>query len=750
MSPCDTTGCISEGAVRRSRLGLLVTTMAFLALATAWNVLIPPFENLDELEHFEVVRHLATTGRLPVHDVADAAGFRVRQEASQPPLYYYLASAWAKLLALPLDPPDVHEVPGDLVACGSPDVPYNRATWLHHPFRDAGPPWSGTLRTLHSLRFLSTLLQLATLCGCWALARRIRPRGPFPALVTGVVAFNPQFLLLASGVNNDNAVIPLATWGLVLAHDLSGADRGRLRPAILGVVCGAAALSKFSGFALLGLAALVLLLRWVQRTSTFGRTLTDGLVTAGSAVAVVSPWLIRNARLYGDLTALGPMLAKVGRRATPIDWGEARLMGLSYWGQLPCSFYPRGIYWPYMILVVGGLIGAIAALRSMGHRARILLTLSTFWLLVIIVAYLRWTSLTPASGGRLLFPAAAAVALLVMTGWRHLSRTLAAAWGALLPTWSIVALLAGPTALLLPPSTTPVRTAQPEQLVAVFDDALGLTRYTAEVHTPRIACALVSRTYCGPTLELTLDWTALRQVTADYIVVVQLVDAAPGSTRLRLNYNYWPGRGNLRTSTWPPDRVIHDRYTLPLPHYEGVTQAWNLTLALVDPATGARLPVTTPAAPADTSVILTRLRVPDEQPTAPGWGNRATPATFGEHITLIDAGLERESESWRVMLLWESLAPVGQDLVAFVHAYDSTGEPIATGDAPPLNGAFATSYWSPGDRILTSHTLALPADTDVVAIGVGLYEPTSGARMAASAGGDPLANDTVIVWSAEE
>ncbi|MBN1247071.1 MAG: hypothetical protein JXC32_05395, partial [Anaerolineae bacterium] len=43
-------------ASRASRVGLLLTIATFVALATAWNVLIPPFEGLDELEHFEVVR----------------------------------------------------------------------------------------------------------------------------------------------------------------------------------------------------------------------------------------------------------------------------------------------------------------------------------------------------------------------------------------------------------------------------------------------------------------------------------------------------------------------------------------------------------------------------------------------------------------------------------------------------------------------------------------------------------------------
>ncbi len=164
MSACDTSSCVSVGTLERSRLGLLATIIVFVGLATAWKCADPALRELDELEHFEVVRHVATTGRLPIHDQADAAGFRACQEASPATPLLLLGRRMGKLLALPLAAPDVaSEVPEHLVACGSSDVPYNKATWHHDPWKDAGPPLSGTLRTLHSLRFLSTLLQVSTL-----------------------------------------------------------------------------------------------------------------------------------------------------------------------------------------------------------------------------------------------------------------------------------------------------------------------------------------------------------------------------------------------------------------------------------------------------------------------------------------------------------------------------------------------------------------------------------------------------------
>jgi len=299
----------SQSRCRWHGLGLIV--LAFVALTTAWDLLIPPYENLDELEHAEVVRHIAVTGRLPVHDQAEAQGFHVRQEASQPPLYHILAAGWSRLLSLPTTPHNPSLVPGDVVACGPAATFYNKATWKHEPFaRDA--MWRGASLTLHGQRAFSTLLQVITLIGVWTLARRISTDGTVAELATILVAFNPQFQLVAAGVNNDNAVIPLATWGLVVGFDLW--DRGPTwrRSLLFGVLSGLAALSKLSGLGLVGVGGLALLVRIIERRTTFRDAVAHGLMIVLPAALLVSPWLLRNIRLYGDPTALAPMLAKVG------------------------------------------------------------------------------------------------------------------------------------------------------------------------------------------------------------------------------------------------------------------------------------------------------------------------------------------------------------------------------------------------------------------------------------------------------
>ena len=384
----------------RENKTLIVILITFIALALAWNVLIPPYENLDEIEHAEVVRHIAVTGRLPVHGEAEAAGYHVRQEASQPPLYHILAAGWSCLWRLPTVPHTPDPIPEDIVACGPSGAFYNKATWARDPYQN-GLAWTGALRTLYTLRLFSTLLQIATVAGIWTLARRVFRTGPVPLLATALVAFNPQFLLVASGVNNDNAVTPLATWGLVLAYDLWDKGPNTRRVLVFGALSGLAGLSKLSGLALFGLGGLAMLIRTVQRQNQESRVKSQesrvfmrlagwSALMIALALLIVAPWLLRNQKLYGDPTALAPMLEKVGRRDYPMDLNEVKLMLLSYWGQLPCTFYPRALYWPYLLLMALGFAGLAIGWRRFSQRQKVALSLCAVWFGVIVVAWVRW------------------------------------------------------------------------------------------------------------------------------------------------------------------------------------------------------------------------------------------------------------------------------------------------------------------------------------------------------------------------
>ncbi|TFG72519.1 MAG: phospholipid carrier-dependent glycosyltransferase [Anaerolineales bacterium] len=724
---------------------LLLILAAFLASAMTWNLIIPPYENLDELEHAEVVRHIVMTGKLPVHDEAEANGFNVRQEASQPPLYHLAAAAWVNLWRLPETPHTPEPLPVDLVACGPSDTFHNKVTWKH-PVSEAEHPWSGSALTIRALRLFSTLLQTATLIGLWTLAQRVFPNTQVPLLATCLVAFNPQFLLVASAVNNDNMVIPLATWGLILIYDLWDNSLRPIQFILLGTLCGLASLSKLSGLGLLGLAGIVLLIRGWQKRVPIKRLLIQGLAIGVPALIMVTPWLIRNMRLYGDPTALAPMLAKVGTRQGSIGFGEIRLMFLSYWGQLPCTFYPRSLYWPYMILSGCGLIGLALGWHTLKVREKRLMGLCIAWFLLIAAAWIRWNSMTPAPGGRLLFPAIAAFSLILSTGWSHISRTLTRLWTAFLPVWALLTLVAGPLFILAPPKLLATGITVPNPVEFTFGDSFTLTGYEARIRDPKHLCIAAAESYCAPVLELSLYWQVIKPVHEDAIVVIQLASPVAGNTDLRFNYNYWSGKGVYPTSSWQTGTTIRDHYLLPITGKNTETGAWRLLLAFIRPETGERLPVYTRNQLLGDAAILDMFRVVGINPAYPEWENPELPVVYSETVVLQDAQMtSKEASVWRIDLIWESQKSVNTNYTVFVHAYDALGNLLATGDGPPQEGGFPTSLWQPGDRILDTHYLTGIND-QVVKIAVGLYDPLTGERLAAMQDANPLPDNASVIW----
>ena len=67
-------------------------------LGIGYAVLTPVFEASDELWHFPMVQHLANGHPLPIQVFDPELAGPWKQEASQPPLYYYLGAAltfWA-------------------------------------------------------------------------------------------------------------------------------------------------------------------------------------------------------------------------------------------------------------------------------------------------------------------------------------------------------------------------------------------------------------------------------------------------------------------------------------------------------------------------------------------------------------------------------------------------------------------------------------------------------------------------------
>jgi hypothetical protein len=433
------------------------------------------------------------------------------------------------------------------------------------------------------------------------------------------------------------------------------------------------------------------------------------------------------------------------RKAMSVGMLIRELPGLfrSWWGVFGCTAPPAGFYLFYLVPVLGGVAGLVADRRRLGSawpQVGVLVA----WLGLVGVAYIRWNWVIHAPKGRLLYPTMVSVAALLGRGW--------ATWSArrrwLVPALLVLLALAAaatPFAVMIPraspPPIYPTAVVRPEHsLDGRFGSEIALIGYD-----------LNSTSFDpGEWLDLTLYWQALGRPMDHYSLAIQLVSAVPGDTATLVNFNTWTGGGNYPTGYWHPGEVIADSYRLRLPDDVVRAQGWYVQVVLYEIGDGTRLPFTLDGQPSGKTAVFTLLRVGAANPEAqapPKADRLAAPVEFGGAVALEGVRVMGEGEPLGVTLWWQSVAPLAEDHVVFVHLYDAEGQLVATADAPPLSGGFPTSLWQPGDRVRDERIVALPeGGSGPFHLGVGWYDPVTGVRLVATtADGVRLPDDTVLI-----
>lgn len=110
-------------------------------------------------------------------------------------------------------------------------------------------------------------------------------------------------------------------------------------------------------------------------------------------------------------------------------------------------------------------------------------------------------------------------------------------------------------------------------------------------------------------------------------------------------------------------------------------------------------------------------------------------AQFAGLGELVGYSLQRQGETLTVQLVWRATATPSQSYQVFVHVGDAT-RVLAQSVNAPVGGARPTTSWLPGEYLVDTHTLNLPAESaEGLALYVGLYEPQSGERAPVSGPG---------------
>lgn len=690
-----------------SRRALGVVLLVYVVLAVGYGVINPLFEAPDEHHHFFTVLYLAEQRQLPV--VGDPW---LRQEAAQPPLYYLLGASLIAPLRL-----QAAEVQAQLRfnPDARPGYPgeVNINAFVHTPAE--GWPWRGYALAAHWLRLLSTALGAGTVLTVYAAGRRWLMGRPTqqvaPVLAAGLVAWLPQFIFIHSAISNDPLIIWLCSLALYQLIRLWPSVRPAPGAIItLGVTISLAALTKNQGLALLPLAVGVILLQQArQRRWAAGLGSSLGLIAL--TVALVGWQLARNWRLYGDPTAIVPFIALGGgNRAYTLAqlWGEREMVWTSFiaafgWQNV---LAPAWVYqvWAALLSLAGlGLVGRLSLRRwspPLGVAAWL-----TGWVGLVIAGWVIFALRTPAAQGRLLFPALLPLALGVASGWYCLARWLR------LPKWGGVGAplaAAGVTAVVGLIWVIPRAYRRPAIL-----DATAIPAQAALVEVemrPGLWLRAVETAPAviqpGDTVAVTLYWQAQTSLTTDWPVRVALIGQRFETVG---DITAQPGRGQYPMTLWPAGQVVVD--------------SWRI--------------------PTDKNMAVPTLVRPWIEVGIGGeglWGAavKGRPAVWpsaSEAVAQIGAGIELVSVSWtpqsgrpgeeiQVLVTWQTRAAPAADYTVFVHLLDAAGRLVAQKDAPPLAGAYPTSWWAAGEQFSEAYTVTLPPDLPPGAYAwrIGLYD----------------------------
>ncbi|UCG23651.1 MAG: phospholipid carrier-dependent glycosyltransferase [Chloroflexota bacterium] len=729
--------------MRLARWGIVVLLLVFVAMALAYSIVNPLHEATDELRHYRFVRVVATTGQLPVQGHEEC-----RSQSHHPPLFYALGALttfWIYTGRAVCDSPPVNpfwayrywEVGQD-----------NKNLYLHGA--DESFPWYGEALAVHLIRALNVFVGAGVVWLTWAAARVIWPGRAALALGSSAfVAFNPMFLYMSGGINND-VIAAFSGAAVVYAciRLLDAPERLNWRwGVVFGGLYGLALLSKFNLSPIIVLIAAAAAWAAWQTAGTANSRSVPGTRVHGRwrrflrlwlpvmflallvAALMAGRWFIRNQALYGEPTGFQEVtelwgvrnpFESLGLAISELPYAWTTLWGRFGYGQIPL---PDIIYDGLKVVVGAGLLGAILGFFRSGPRLRAMLLLLAAAALLFSAVLFNYMLVSPAGpNGRFFFPALSASAILVFFGlnwWllfirriilnalqgttddengrRRATGTLALVVTAsmlLLSSWVLVGYL---VSAYEEPAALAEDAASPNPINARFDSLVTLLGYQISADTVQP----------GGHLDVELYWQVDAQPPGNYVLFMHLFDEAGTMVAQRDTH---PGLGNFPTSLWRPGDRFVDRVRIHLPETAYAPETGTMSLGLYDPD-GYRLAV----GDANGNVIGDSLDLAQVK-IDPNKGDLPNPLTkdFANDILLLGYDYDQRQlsagEKLGVTLYWRALRDVDVDYVMRFRLIDADGQERAAYNKRPGSGKMPTDTWLDGQFVEQALGLLIPED----------------------------------------
>jgi hypothetical protein len=505
----------------------------------------------------------------------------------------------------------------------------------------------------------------------------------------------------------------------------------------------------------------------------------DGFIIGALFLLVGGWWYWRNYQLYGDFFQQGLYKIYFGVDPQPLSLsdflytlsaGEVSFWATFGWLNIVA---PDWVYGLYRIISRIGLIGvALAAalylLRRLTNRCRTadqplphnqpsnqqtnqptnhpsnhppFIIIHLVFPVALAFSLTRLVATEGGLQGRQLLPALGSIAIVVVWGWWVLTP------GHLrLPVSGLLAALLLGLAVWLPYGVVaPEYTPRPLLTQADLPDNLPrLDRTYLDGKIRLIGVELGADVVRpGQRVPVTAYWQVLQPVDVNYSVFVHLIGRNYQTVG---QFNTYPGLGLRPTSTLQPGQIVRDTYPVLVNGGSQTPTRLLVNVGLFDFKAAGR-PGLLAVAPDGREVPATvgQLKlVPQQWPDHPD-----TPlAEFTGNIWLAEARVHHcpaPTHACTITFTWVARGQPAADYTVFVQLWQD-GQQVTGFDAPPLNGDYPTSLWTAGEVIVDPHRLS-PSDLPPgeYRIQVGLYNFSTGERLPATSGGEPLPNHALDV-----
>jgi hypothetical protein len=756
---------------------LWIFIILFVILGLGYSTFTPIFENSDETLHYPYVKHLADGNGLPLA----APGQLWQQEGTQPPLYYALVAASTFWIDSDNLPDLLQRNPHWLFTEVRALINDNQNLVLHGPLDTF--PYRRAALAVYIGRWWSLLFGLLTAGGAFLLARSLFPHHlPLALTTTALTALNPQFLRVSATVSNDSLSAALTTLAILLAFKFTEPDNfitSRVKspppsrspaPLILGLLTGLAVLTKLSSLTTLVLVGFIIFWRLFflseLHQDPLQKMLRWWIIISVVTVALTGWWFWRNYSLYGEWFATETHLNLAGRSELSLAqiWALRAEAERAYWATFGWGQI-RPPEWIYTLLfgftrvgIMGLALGLLAKLVVGDKSTPLPLNLAAIkfekifplllWASLNLILYVRWLmDVGSVSHTRLVFPAIAAISLLLALGWHTLLPYRLAGWfSGLVITAFLLLNLYSLGWLIYPAFRVDEQASESDTppLNLTFLDSLKLVGGrvypdSGATHLDTQASEEHPAAVQGDVVMVKAQWQVVNLMDKNYSVAAVLL--APDGSVLARRETY-PGLGLRPARYLQSGDIFVDIYPLKLKKeiLEPLVARAVVNLFDFDSPTRAGFPALDTGGNELTPIVGQLKVVPKTWPQYRP--SHSSQVNFANVIKLIgyDFNQGRSAEKQEgggesagddplaLTLYWQSLAPVAEDYVVFIHLLDNSGETLAQTDGPPTHNSYPTRWWSPSEIIADTHLL--PPIIGAITVRLGLYDLTTGQRLA--------------------